>query len=240
MPSHAVAQMMREGGANEDRAPLMGDCTAKPRHSIGPLNATNAAAFGRRSLGSGSVVAEEESDQIKELSHLQSSGFQRSSFDTTQFTPQRSFSHRLSESLSLSDSVQLHEWPENGDGAGPAVLGRSSMSKMLFNLNRGMSGLFSGGDGASGSLSPAASAAVVKGEHHRMTAARVADSHECVTIFFSDLVGFSSWACNLPPVTVMSTLNDLYSRLDDIIAKELPTLYKVSVHTVCMHAWLSE
>ena len=56
----------------------------------------------------------------------------------------------------------------------------------------------------------------------------VADSHECITVFFSDLVGFSSWASNLPPAKVMATLNDLYSRLDDIITYKMPSLYKAS------------
>lgn len=58
----------------------------------------------------------------------------------------------------------------------------------------------------------------------------MAESHECVTIFFSDLAGFSTWASLLPPEKVMGTLNDLYSRLDDIILQEMPDLYKVRGH----------
>ena len=54
-----------------------------------------------------------------------------------------------------------------------------------------------------------------------------AESHECVTLFFSDIVGFSSWAHSLTPAEVMNTLNDLYTRLDDIILNEMPSLYKV-------------
>ena len=56
----------------------------------------------------------------------------------------------------------------------------------------------------------------------------VAQSHGSVTIFFSDLIGFSTWAHELPPETVMSTLDDLYTRLDDIILCEMPGIYKVS------------
>ncbi|KAG1661813.1 hypothetical protein FOA52_013246 [Chlamydomonas sp. UWO 241] len=51
--------------------------------------------------------------------------------------------------------------------------------------------------------------------------------HECITIFFSDIVGFSSWAHDISPEKVMHTLNDLYSRLDTIIVDEMPSLYKV-------------
>ena len=35
------------------------------------------------------------------------------------------------------------------------------------------------------------------------------------------------WAHELSPELVMRTLNDLYSRLDDIILNEMPGLYKV-------------
>ncbi|KAG1665164.1 hypothetical protein FOA52_005545 [Chlamydomonas sp. UWO 241] len=55
----------------------------------------------------------------------------------------------------------------------------------------------------------------------------VSEWHECVTIFFSDIVGFSSWAHDISPEKVMHTLNDLYSRLDNIIVNEMPSLYKV-------------
>ena len=32
--------------------------------------------------------------------------------------------------------------------------------------------------------------------------ATMAEGHECITVFFSDLVGFSTWASNLPPERV--------------------------------------
>ena len=209
MPSHAVAQMMREhqGGTDEETS---GDCqTATPQRNAmeatSPLKVAIAAAFGRNSLGSSTLVADESIQSNSDLCHPHQCIHTAKSSPP----PQRSRSHRLSGSLSLSDGLQLHGWLEEGD-AGGLVLEGLSMSRTFLNSR--------------GSFSPVT---VAKGEHHRTTAARVADSHECVTIFFSDLIGFSSWASNLPPVTVMATLNDLYSRLDDIITNELPTLYKV-------------
>ena len=69
----------------------------------------------------------------------------------------------------------------------------------------------------------------------------MAESHDCVTFFFSDLVGFSTWASILPADRVMSTLNNLYSRLDDIITYEMPELYKVmkrgQLSTIYHNAW---
>lgn len=38
------------------------------------------------------------------------------------------------------------------------------------------------------------------------------EEHACVTVFFSDICGFSTWAHQLHPSIVMGTLNDLYSR----------------------------
>ncbi|GAX82129.1 hypothetical protein CEUSTIGMA_g9557.t1 [Chlamydomonas eustigma] len=55
----------------------------------------------------------------------------------------------------------------------------------------------------------------------------LSEEHTCVTIFFSDIVGFSSWSRQVPPDLVMETLHELYSRLDDVILQELPSLYKV-------------
>ena len=48
-----------------------------------------------------------------------------------------------------------------------------------------------------------------------------------MTVFFSDICKFSTWAHRVPPEAVMRTLNDLYTRLDCIIVKEMPSLYKV-------------
>ena len=55
----------------------------------------------------------------------------------------------------------------------------------------------------------------------------LAENHDCVSVFFSDIVGFSSWAHALPAARVMETLNDLYTRLDDVLLNEMPGLYKV-------------
>ena len=56
---------------------------------------------------------------------------------------------------------------------------------------------------------------------------QMAARHECVTIFISDICSFSAWAHTVPPEAVMQTLNDLYTRLDRVILKEMPSLYKV-------------
>ena len=63
----------------------------------------------------------------------------------------------------------------------------------------------------------------------------VAEDHDCVTVLFSDLVGFSTWSSSLPAGMVLRTLNDLYTRLDDIILNEEPGLYKVSSNTHPCH-----
>ena len=58
---------------------------------------------------------------------------------------------------------------------------------------------------------------------------RLSNRHGCVTIFFSDLIGFSTWAHELDPEIVMATLDDLYTRLDNIILEEMPGVYKVGL-----------
>lgn len=62
----------------------------------------------------------------------------------------------------------------------------------------------------------------VLADHSKLT-----NRHACVSIFFSDLIGFSTWAHELDPEIIMATLNDLYTRLDDIILEEMPGVYKV-------------
>ena len=59
------------------------------------------------------------------------------------------------------------------------------------------------------------------------------ECHDCVTILFSDIVGFSSWAHRIAPKAIMDTLNDLFTRLDDIILSEMPSLYKVGQVLLC-------
>merc|ERR1711862_69680 len=53
----------------------------------------------------------------------------------------------------------------------------------------------------------------------------VVDRFNLVTIFFSDIVGFTSLAGTLRPIEVMQMLNDLYKEFDKLVAKH--NVYKV-------------
>jgi len=53
----------------------------------------------------------------------------------------------------------------------------------------------------------------------------VVDRYNVVTIFFSDIVGFTSLAVTMRPVEVMQMLNDLYKEFDKLVAKH--KVYKV-------------
>ena len=49
---------------------------------------------------------------------------------------------------------------------------------------------------------------------------------ETSTIFFSDVVGFTKMSSSVPPEQVFALLNELYTRMDETLAK-FPGLYKV-------------
>jgi len=53
----------------------------------------------------------------------------------------------------------------------------------------------------------------------------VAEFFEDVSVYFSDIVGFTKLAADCRPMEVVDLLNDLYNVLDDVIASR--DVYKV-------------
>ena len=53
----------------------------------------------------------------------------------------------------------------------------------------------------------------------------MAESFDCVTLFFSDITGFTDFTVESTPEEVVRLLHDVYSTMDDVIHKH--NVYKV-------------
>ncbi|GIL67697.1 hypothetical protein Vafri_21023, partial [Volvox africanus] len=66
---------------------------------------------------------------------------------------------------------------------------------------------------------------------HIQDPAALATSHECITVLFADIKGFTEMCKEVAPATVMTFLNDLYTRLDSLT--DVYGVYKVETIGDC-------
>ncbi|GFH25129.1 guanylate cyclase domain-containing protein, partial [Haematococcus lacustris] len=65
----------------------------------------------------------------------------------------------------------------------------------------------------------------------QLDVAALATHHECVTIMFTDIVGFTTMSKECQPAQVMSFLNELFSQLDQLVNKH--AVFKVETAGDC-------
>ncbi|KXZ43788.1 hypothetical protein GPECTOR_80g148 [Gonium pectorale] len=64
---------------------------------------------------------------------------------------------------------------------------------------------------------------------HIQDPAALATSHECITILFADIKGFTCMCKEVPPAAVMTFLNDLYTRLDSLT--DVYGVMRIGIHS---------